>query len=157
MAPRTKKGTTSESTTAVAIPVANPIEMIANIDAQLAAIGNVHNESWKTGTNSIAGMVIKDSKDIAGLVKLAGLVHTQREQYVIGQGLLQLESIPEFKISGCSYDEIVNDIQKQVNILTYSEKVKELEALKNEWKEFITKEDKKQALIAKMAKAGFEI
>lgn len=148
---------TVEATGTIVVAQPNPIEIIASIDAQLAAIGNVHNESWKTGTNSIAGMVIKDSKDIAGLVKLAGLVHTQREQYVLGQSLINLESIPEFKISGCSYEEILTDIQKQVNILTYSEKVKELESLKNEWKEFITKEDKKQALIAKMAKAGFDI
>jgi len=148
---------TVEATGTIIVAQPNPIEIIASIDAQLAAIGNVHNESWKTGTNSIAGMVIKDSKDIAGLVKLAGLVHTQREQYTIGQGLLELETIPEFKVSGCSYDEIMTDIQKQINILTYSEKVKELEGLKNEWKEFITKEDKKQALLAKMQKAGFEM
>ena len=153
MAPRK----TTAKSEAVVIAQPSPIEIIASIDEQLKSIGNIHNESWKTGTNSIAGMVIKESKDIAGLVKLAGLVHTQRDQYVIGQGILELESVPEFKISGCSYDEILNDIQKQINILTYSEKVKELESLKNEWKEFITKEDKKQALIAKMAKAGIEI
>ena len=153
MAPRK----TTAKSEAIVIAQPSPIEIIASIDEQLKSIGNIHNESWKTGTNSIAGMVIKESKDIAGLVKLAGLVHTQRDQYVIGQGILELESVPEFKISGCSYDEILNDIQKQINILTYSEKVKELESLKNEWKEFITKEDKKQALIAKMAKAGIEI
>jgi hypothetical protein len=155
MAPRKK--TNAETVTAAVVNQPNPIEIIASIDAQLAAIGNVHNESWKTGSNNIAGMVIKDSKDIAGLVKLAGLVHTQREQYTIGQGILELESVPEFKVSSCSYEEIMTDIQKQINILTYSEKVKELETLKNEWKEFITKEDKKQALLAKMQKAGFEI
>jgi len=153
MAPRK----TTAKSEAIVIAQPSPIEIIASIDEQLKSIGNIHNESWKTGTNSIAGMVIKESKDIAGLVKLAGLVHTQRDQYVIGQGILELESVPEFKISGCSYDEILNDIQKQINILTYSEKFKELESLKNEWKEFITKEDKKQALIAKMAKAGIEI
>jgi hypothetical protein len=163
-----KEGVSKEVATAEVITVVeknevsileelNPVEIIAKIDSELKSMKAFSSENWKCGTNNIAGMIIKDSKDLPGLVKLAGLIDQSRDQYVKGQEILGIESIEEFKVSGCCYDDIMSDIKKQVNILTYAEKVKELETLKNEWKEFITKEDRKKALIAKMAKSSLQL
>ena len=142
---------------AIVIAAPNPIEIIKGIDAKLAEIGNVSGDGFRTGNNQIAGICIKECKELAGLVKLAGLVTKEKENYVLGQQILGLETVPEFKINGCTGDEIIHDIQKQVSILTYGEQVKKLNELKKQWQEFITKEDKKQALIEEMSRLGFEV
>jgi len=75
----------------------------------------------------------------------------------IGQSLLGITILPEYRVSGCSMNEILNDARRQADILTHSVKADKIKSAIAKLKDLMTKEDKREAVIQECADLGIDI
>jgi len=153
----TAKTTTAKVSTAVAIPVASIAETVAMLEKNLEALGNLSGDSFKTGSNAIEGVIIKECKDISLLTKLVGIVELNRQALVLGQKILNIKTLPAFTASGCTMEEIVEDVKRQIGILTHSETADKIKASIVKLQEIMTKEDRRAAVMAEVAALGLPV
>jgi len=145
------------ATASVAILSDSPLETIAKLTIQLEKLGNLNGDSFKTGNNEIEGIKIKECQDTTLIAKLVGVVELNYQAYILGQEVLGIKVLPEFTVSGCTKEEIIGDAKRQIGILTHSEKAKKIQGAIAKLQEFITKEDKKAAVMAEIEALGLDL
>jgi len=143
--------------TGLAVPTKSLADTIQLLTEQLEALGNLSSDTFQTGSNDIEGVIIKDCKDVETLVSLVGVVELNRQAYVLGQELLGITILPEYRVSGCSMKEVLNDARRQAAILTHSVKADKIKSAIAKLKDLMTKEDKREAVMLECADLGIDI
>ncbi len=149
--------TKAEKVNAVAIVEPTSLEMMEIVEKELLALSNETGDKFKTGNATFQSIKIKDCTDVRSLVKLAGFVIDAQKQYITGQQALGLTSVPEFKMSDCTLEDILMDIKLAINIVTHKDRKAELEDLIKVFGDLVTKDEKRKSAMKKAASLGFDL
>lgn len=144
---------------AVVANVERAPQMIDILQKELSKLTKVSETPFKiSGSININGSTIdiKNETNIQNLIMVMSAAEMRSEHYnKAAEGRLAKSlngTFPVFSISGYSLDDIAHDVNLKIEVISYSERKKELEELVARGKEFLTKEDQFQLYLSEVAK-----
>lgn len=145
-----------EKTTAVALATSGTLGVIDFLKGELAKlqketeVAPFTNGEFSTGISIIN--VHKEQKD-ENLILCVSVLLAKEQFHNAAYKLMGDESHPAFTINGFTKDQWLSDIRTRRAFLKHDAKKKEIEALIEEGKEFISQKDREDMYKAKLAKA----
>ncbi len=142
----------AESKSVAIISTNSSLERLKN---ELASLTKISETPYKTD-GKIDGIPsnIQQETNIANLIKMYGSVKERARAYKESAEELQINTFPQFNLNGNTLESYKHDIQLKIAIITIDERRKQLEGLVKEGEEFLTKEDKYEAYLKRLADAG---
>lgn len=129
--------------------VPDQMEMLKKELSQLKAITETQ---YKTTGNLESFGNIKSETSVSNLIKAFSSVRGRENAYNEAAAEMGMESYPAFEISGGNKEQWKHDIKLRIAVINHAERKAELEALIEEGKSFLTKEDQYQMYLQKVAK-----
>ncbi len=119
--------------------------IIAVVDKQIKAIGNIETSSYKTNMQLAPFGDLKQVKDVETLVKAHSLLDGKAIRYAESVKKLGLEGTAKpFNEGGYTLADWEKDISLQVQILTHKDRLAELKRIKKDAEQFVSEDDKKR-------------
>lgn len=136
----------------------NSVAIVGVLKEELSKLTKVSETPFKTsGGINIQGKTVDISTEtsISNLISLMAGVEAMEYWYTkAAEGLLNSSlkgTFPVFKVSGHTKEAIAHDINLKIEVISYSERKKELEELVKEAEQFLTKQDQFKIFQQKLA------
>jgi hypothetical protein len=117
---------------------------------ELQEIKKVSGSNYRTSGN-VDGVNIKNETSIPNLIKVYGSIKVSEQAYNQAADDLGLVSYPQYTAQGCTVEDWKKDIDLRIKIITQEDRKKELEEAIKEMEQFLTEEDRKAQVLAKIA------
>lgn len=145
----TKKAVKTE----VALVDASVPTILDGLRNQLKELNKVTDSGYRTGGNvNEMGVDIKTETSISKLIKVHATLKASSETYDQSALELGLTEYPAWNYGGNSLNDWTQDIQLRINIITHKERKEALEGAIKEMEQFLTEEDRKAQVLAKIQK-----
>ena len=126
--------------------------VLGKLTKELSALKAITDSPFKTKGNMGQFGELKNINDIKTLIKARAVLKRMKTDYDESSMELGLTTVPVWEHDGHDFDALEHDIKLRMSIIQYDARKKELEAMVEEAKGFMTKEDQKAIFLAKMAK-----
>lgn len=129
----------------------NAIDAMDMLRQELKQLKSVTECPFKTSNGfTVGGISLQTETNILNLLKLGSQVSRMDKDYVEYCTSLGLSEFPQFTVSGNTVEQITHDIKLKMDVINYSERKTELEALLKEAESFMSAQDKQQLFFAKL-------
>jgi len=127
-------------------------DVLKAINAKLKSSDDISDSKFRT-SGSLEGFPtnLKDEKSIETLIRAMASVKVREQSYNEAAVELELDTYPEFRISGSSCKDWKKDIQFRIYVINNKDRIGELEALRAEASKFISIEDQKAMFFEKLS------
>jgi len=129
-------------------------DVLARFQEELASLKAITESVYiTTGDTGIGGIGnIKDETKIENLIKAFSSINGREEAYIKAASELGITEYPMFTVGGGTSKQWKQDINLRMDVIRYADRKAELEAILEEAKTFLTKEDQFQMFLQKAAK-----
>lgn len=137
----------------VAIIAGAPVvETLSKLELALESLKRIQETPWKTNGEYPGFKNIKNDSSITekDLIRLEAQIYTQSKLYDEAAARMGKNKYPAFEINGGTYEDWHHDIMLRTNINAQEEKYTTLKKFQEEMKQFLSKEDQKAQLEAKI-------
>jgi len=117
---------------------------------ELQEIKKVSGSNYRTSGN-VDGVNIKTETNIPNLIKVYGSMKVSEQAYNQAAEDLGLTTYPTYQVGACTVEDWKKDIDLRIKIITQEDRRKELEEAIKEMEQFLTEEDRKAQVLAKIA------
>ena len=117
---------------------------------ELQEIKKVSGSNYRTSGN-VEGVNIKTETNVSNLIKVYGSIKVSEQAYNQAAEDLGLTTYPTYQVGGCTVEDWRKDIDLRIKIITQEDRRKELEEAIKEMEQFLTEEDRKAQVLAKIA------
>jgi len=133
--------------------VTSVVSGIEIVNQKIEALKHIQDKVYRT-SGKLDGFSnsIETETNVMELIKMFSSVLARKKAYDESQQILELTTVPEFKINGFSLDDYKQDIQLRIAIIENKERLEELTAIKKEYTELMDKDDRMALLTQKLAK-----
>ena len=129
----------------------NAISAMDMLRQELKQLKSVTECPFKTSNGfSVSGITLQTETNISQLLKLGSEATRRERDYIEYCTAMGLPEFPAYSISGNTVEQINHDIKLKMDVINYSERKTELEALLKEAESFMSAQDKQQLFFAKL-------
>jgi hypothetical protein len=127
--------------------------ILSGLRAQLKELNKVTDSGYRTSGNiGELGVDIKSETGIGKLIKVHATLKTSADNYDASAAELGLDEYPAWSHGGCTLADWTADVKLRINIITHKERKEALENAIKEMEQFLTEEDRKAQVLAKIQK-----
>lgn len=140
--------TKKKVSTALAVSMDVPSALKA-LEAKIQSLKHIEESVYKSSCKLDGFPDIKTETSITNLIKVFSSIQAREAAYNNAIETLGLKQAPQFNLGG-TLEEWKSDIQLRINIINHKEELDTMNEFKKQLESFVSKEEQKEMLFAKM-------